>query len=224
MISAISHLGKPRHRETLSQSRAGKVRASVPRIHCHPGPCILRVHTLQHLPSGSSVPVHKGLARYLIACFLILLSGRPVFSLAGQQKLAQRGLGGGQSQEMRAEGMVTQEVQRHRAARCSGSLGTDSPFLFESQTPLGALGVGSYQVPVNEGQPSPAFQARPPSTFHKGRKCEALRPMRWVVPGCQSIEDALDSRVPHLPFLQEAHLLPGDNQEPQVLVVGSLVP
>lgn len=98
------------------------------------------------------------------------------------------------------------------------------PFLFESQTPLGPLRVGSYQVPVNEGQPSPAFQAHSPSTFQKGRKCEALRPTRWVVPGCQSIEDALDSRVPHLPFLQEAHLLPGDNQEPQVLVVGSLVP
>lgn len=29
---------------------------------------------------------------------------------------------------------------------------------------------------------------------------------------------------PHLPFLREVHLLPGDNQEPLVLLTGSLVP
>lgn len=163
MISFISHMGKPKHRKKLSQSRAEGARA---------GPLFL--DSVATLALVSPAPrVHLGIFLRTsqpgtITCFLDSSSSLhcPQGVCPGQPlstELTLRGPEGDQQQEMEAEGMRGGESQGPEQPTALGHWAQTPSYSLSSPTLLVTLQVGPHP---GLGEPRPAQPPTPPLQGH----------------------------------------------------------
>lgn len=145
-------------------------------------------------------------------------SSSPVWlgSRAGAKGTGKRAAAGDGSRGREGQG-----ESRPRAAHGPGVLSTDSPFLsWFPKLPLSQWEWHHIQAQVNQGQPS-----LPSYLYRAIRKREEEQSSKADEVGGDRLSSPLRAqwtRVPSLPFLEEAHLLPANKQEPLMLVTGTL--